>query len=160
MPAQRPGRSVQEVGTPRAFLGAVQERFGAIAWDLAANEANHVVAGWFGPGSPTQDEDALGRSWQHAPGGLLWLNPPYNRIKDFAVKCKLEAVKGARIAMLIPASVATNWFADHIHGNALVLPIRPRLTFVGHSAPYPKDLMLVLWDMDEPDGFEPWEWNK
>ncbi len=60
--------------------------------------------------------------------------------------------------MLIPASVATNWFADEIHGCALVLPIRPRLTFVGHQHPYPKDLMLCVYNLGAP-GFEPWRWK-
>jgi phage N-6-adenine-methyltransferase len=156
MPAQRPGSSTQEVGTPAAFLDAVQDRFGEITWDLAANQTNHVVDDWYGPGS--QDgEDSLTQDWS-ANSGLLWLNPPYNRIRDFASKCKEESWTGAKIAMLIPASVATNWFADLIHGIALVMPIRPRLTFVGHNAPYPKDLMIVGYNVGAV-GFEPWRWT-
>ena len=157
MPAQRPGSSVQEVATPPEFLDAVVAKFGPIVWDLAADASNHVVPGWFGPGSEF-GEDSLAQSWSLNNLGLLWLNPPYDSIRKFAEKCRAEAARGAKIAMLIPASVATNWFADLIHGVALVMPIRPRLMFVGHSAPYPKDLMLCCYNCGEPR-FEPWRWG-
>lgn len=151
------GDSVQEVGTQPEFLRAVERRFGVICFDLAANTSNAVFGDLFyGPGS-TIAEDALTQDW-HRWAGLLWLNPPYDNIKAFAAKCKVEASKGATIAMLIPASVATNWFAEEIHGRAFVLPVRPRLTFVGHTAPYPKDLMLCVYGLAEP-GFEPWRWR-
>lgn len=48
----------------------------------------------------------------------------FGPIRRKAAKCKEEAWLGAKIAMLIPASVATNWFADMIHGIAMVLPWR------------------------------------
>lgn len=156
MPAQKPGRSVQEVGTPPEFLSAVEARFGRIFFDLAANDSNAIHTEFYGPGSQIA-EDALNEGWWEW-GGLLWLNPPYDQIKAFAKKCRTEAKLGAKIAMLIPASVATNWFADEIYGVALVLPIRPRLTFVGHKDPYPKDLMLCAYNLGAP-GFEPWRWK-
>jgi len=111
---------------------------------------------FYGPGSSIA-ENALTENWCRW-AGLLWLNPPYDNIKAFAAKCRAESAKGATIAMLIPASVATNWFAEEIHGHALVLPIRPRLTFVGHKDPYPKDLMLCVYGLAAP-GFEPWRWK-
>jgi len=151
------GDSVQEVGTPPAFLRAVERRFGRILFDLAANKENAICRHFYGPGSDIAG-DALTQSW--APWkGLLWLNPPFDRIKDFAHKCKVEAANGAKIAMLTPASVATNWFAEEIHGVALVMPIRPRLTFVGHKDPYGKDLILCAYNLGAP-GFEPWRWDR
>jgi phage N-6-adenine-methyltransferase len=143
------------VGTPPEFLRAVEGRFGPITFDLAADESNHVVAGWFGPGGIYPD--ALATAWCDIEG-LLWLNPPYDNIKAFAHKAKIESAKGARVAMLIPASVATNWFAEEIDGHAFVLPIRPRLTFVGHTSPYPKDLMLCVFGPGAK-GFECWRWK-
>lgn len=147
---------MQEVATPPEFLKAVTERFGTIVWDLAADESNHVVDGWFGPGSQF-GEDSLVQNWSVNNLGLLWLNPPFKMIRKFAAKCKAESANGARIAMLIPSSVSTNWFAELIYGSALVLPIRPRITFVGSKEPYPKDLMLCVYG--EPAGFECWNWN-
>ena len=112
MPAQKPGKSVQEVGTPRAFLDAVETRFGKIAWDLAANETNHVVDEWSGPGS-TKQPDSLKGAWLELPPGLFWLNPPYANIGDWVEKCDKEQREGygnsraQRIALLVPASVGT-----------------------------------------------------
>lgn len=160
MPAQRPGTSEQVVCTPRAFLDAVERRFGKIGFDLAATKENNVTGdddSFFGPGS-TLANDALTVDWSQLGGDLCWCNPEYGMIKGsrgFAHKARIEAACGVRIVMLIPAAVATNWFADEIHGHALVIPIRPRLTFVGHKDPFPKDLMLVCYNLGSP-GFEPW----
>jgi hypothetical protein len=166
MPEQKPGRGVQEVGTPRAFLDAVEARFGALTWDLAANASNHVTPGWFGPGSVWPD--ALATPWWDIDG-LLWLNPEYSNIAQWAEKCAKEsrriedAPEGslrnrrARIAFLVPASVGSNWFARHVDGKALVLFLSPRLTFVGHTQSYPKDLILAVYG--ETPGYECWRWK-
>lgn len=162
MPEQRPGRSVQEVGTPTAFLDAVEAKFGELAWDLAADETNHVTAGWSGPGSTKQPDSLLG-AWWALPAGLLWLNPPYSDIGKWAKKCaRWQDVAAGyaqqqQIALLIPAAVGTNYFAAHIHGKARVFFLSPRLTFVGHTQSYPKDLMLAMYG--EPPGYECWRWK-
>ena len=163
MPVQKPGRSVQEVGTPRALLDAVEARFGRLVWDLAADESNHVTPGWSGPGSKVQYDSLVG-PWWALPPGLLWLNPPFANIADWAEKCACwrdidagSAMK-QRIALLVLASVGTNWFAEHVDGRALVLFLRPRLTFVGHVDPYPKDLLLAIYGL--PPGYECWKWNE
>ena len=36
MPAQKPGRSKQNYGTPDAFIKAVEDRYGPLMFDLAA----------------------------------------------------------------------------------------------------------------------------
>jgi phage N-6-adenine-methyltransferase len=151
MPEQKPGRSVQEVGTPREFLDAVERRFGSLDWDLAADGSNHVTPYWFGPGS-RYEQDSLTAHW--AAGYFSWLNPPYGNIAPWARKC---AFAGMRIAFLVPASVGSNWFAEHVDGKALVLFLRPRLTFVGHTQSYPKDLILAMYG--EKPGYECWRWK-
>lgn len=162
MPAQRPGLSFQGVGTPREFLDAVQGRFGAIGIDLAAVASNRVVGSYLGPDHDVPwRRNALSAECQWnwgAIAGLRWLNPPYDRIEPWAAKCAEQSTIGpARIAMLVPASVGSNWFAEHVFGKALVLFLRPRLTFVGHATPYPKDLMLAVYA--EPPGVECWKWR-
>lgn len=162
MPRQKPNRSEQDVGTPRAFLNAVEERFGAIDWDLAAKPTNAVAGRFLGPGSP-HGEDALAVDWAMLPGavgGRLWLNPPFGRIAPFAQKCAgmAPAIAGT-ILMLAPASVSTEWFADHVHRKALVLAIRPRLTFVGHDDAFPKDLALYVFGRWVVPGFDLWRWD-
>jgi len=51
VPAQKPGRSKQDYATPREFLDAVEQKFGPIGWDLAADHVSSVAGGfnYFGP---------------------------------------------------------------------------------------------------------------
>lgn len=155
MPEQKPGRSVQEVGTPPEFLRAVEERFGPICFDLAANWSNHVHRLWYGPGGLAVD--ALSPPVEWDTPGLQWLNPPYANIGDWAKKCASYEGTGALIAMLIPAAIGTNYFREYIHGKALVLALSPRLTFVGHTQSYPKDLILCVYG--KAPGFDCWRWK-
>jgi phage N-6-adenine-methyltransferase len=159
VPQQKPARSVQDVATPRDFLDAVERRFGPIALDLAANAGNSVKGNkYFGPGSTLGCTDSLGCDWT-TYGGLLWLNPPYGDLTTWAKKCAEERARGARIALLAPASTGSIWFAEHVWPHAYVLLLRPRLTFVGHTAPYPKDLMLALYEPGGLRGIDLWRWK-
>jgi phage N-6-adenine-methyltransferase len=159
-PAQKPGRSRQDYGTPMPFLDAVEQRFGTIAWDLAATDENRVSVDYFGPGS-REGENALVEPWHTiapAANGLLWLNPPFADLAPWAAKCAAEQAKGARIVMLAPAAVGSVWYAQHVEPNAYVFAVRPRLTFVGETAPYPKDLIACYFAPERLRGFESWRW--
>lgn len=156
MPAQKPGESQQDYGTPRRFLNAVEHRFGPIAWDLAAHERNHVCDLWIG-----EEQNSLAVRWATELSGVLWLNPPFDDIAPWARKCAVEARRGARILMLTPASVGANWFWDNVnpHRDALVLTLAPRLTFVGETQPYPKDCILSAYGFGRV-GFHRWKWSR
>lgn len=169
MPAQKPGRSEQTVETPWAFLDAVEARFGLITHDLAATETNckcrHVLkprCHRFGPGSP-MGEDALSEDWTRLVGAL-WLNPPFGDVAPWAEKCKASATHPPRldtqrrICFLVPASLDTRWFHEHVYGHARIFALSGRLTFVGHESPYVKSLILAVYG-EEP-GFETWDWRK
>lgn len=166
MPPQKPGESKQDYGTPPAFLAAVERRFGPIVWDLAAHASNSVCGDrYFGPGS-RWGEDSLERAWDRLPGvprdGLRWLNYPFGDARIWMRKVSREAKFGVRIAVLGPAAVATNWFAKYVYGQALVLPFRPRLKFLGMAPnpktgkvdPFIKDLALFIYAPDVKAGFE------
>lgn len=165
MPRQRRWRSEQAVGTPPALLQATRELLGGdFAWDLAATAANTVAARWLGPGSTTA-VDSLAVPWHRLarkPGDWLWLNPEFGSMMPWAAKCAAEAYLGAPIALLAPASVGADWFSAYVHGRAEVLALSPRLTFVGHGSPYPKDCLLCIYrpgaDADRPI-FRPWRWR-
>lgn len=172
VPKQKPHRSKQDYGTPRAFLDAFESRFGRIVWDLAANAGNSVCGDrYFGPGS-RWGEDSLERAWDSLPGvpraGLRWLNYPFGAARLWMPKVALEAAFGSRLAVLGPAAVATNWFAKYVEGRALVMPIRPRLTFegvpvnpkTGKVDPFVKDLMLMIYAPDIARGFHTWRWDR
>lgn len=156
------GISIQEVGTPPAFLRAVEAKLGApVAWDLAADESNHVAPGWFGPGSA--EPDAFKAIW-HAKKGLLWLNPPFQNLADWTARAAAEAGHGANVALLMPAAIGTNYFREWVWPFARIYALSPRLKFVGHSESYPKDLVLAHFDgrgnYGVPPGFECWRWDR
>lgn len=152
MPQQKPGRSKQTVETPADFLLAVTRRFGRLDLDLAATEQNKKAPRCF-----TTEQDSLRQDWGRCRGNL-WLNPPYGNIGQWAKKCADDGgTEARRILFLVPASVGANWYFDHVHGQALVLALSPRLKFVGHSNPYPKDLILAVYGL--PAGFECWRWK-
>lgn len=158
-PKQKPGRSNQVYRTPPDFLAAVSQTFGRIALDLAADGPN-VCARWLGPGSSIV-EDSLDSRWdwyQLVPTGLLaWLNPPFSNIAPWARKCVEQAARGMRIAMLTPYSCGERY--DIVHPHALTLGLRPRLTFVGESSSYPKDLALSLFGFGLV-GMGTWRWSE
>jgi phage N-6-adenine-methyltransferase len=151
--AHNRGRSKQDYATPWEFVRAVEALIGAkFGWDLAASAENTKA-----PKFITEAENSLGREWAcYLQDEWGWLNPPFANIAPWAAKCAAESAKGAHIAFLVPASVGSNWFAEHVDMKALVRPIRPRLSFDGKN-PYPKDLILCLYG--ERPGFHPWRWR-
>lgn len=157
MPAQKPGRSEQVVQTPPELILAIIESFGPIAIDLAANDNNRCAHQYIGPET---DSLAQATSWLTYPGDLAWLNPPYAKLLPWAKKCVEQSSWGARILMLAPASVGSNWFNDYVRPFAYVLELNPRVTFVGHKGPYPKDLILAYFCPQRFVGREPWNWRR
>jgi phage N-6-adenine-methyltransferase len=157
MPAQKPGRSVQVVETPWELIDAIESRWGAITFDLAATAQNckvrHFPEMRFGP-----EEDSLTREWTSLLGNL-WLNPPFGGIEPWAKKCFVSLGPERRIFFLVPASVGSNWWAKWVHEKAAVKFLGPRVTFVGHTQGYPKDLALCIYS-DEKPGYECWRWKK
>lgn len=150
----------QDYGTPRIFLNAVEARFGKIGWDLAAGTHNAVTSNYI-----TIADDSLTCPWHELGPEPSWLNPPFARIDPWAKKCAAELELGAKILFLVPASVSTHWFWDHVWGRALVLCVSPRFIFdgtppnpkTGKPDPFPKDLILCAFGW-EP-GFEKWRWD-
>lgn len=144
----------QDYGTPRAFIEAVERRFGPIVCDLAAHSGNAKCATWIG-----KEENSLSVRWaERHPTGLLWLNPEFVDIAPWAVKCCAESqTRHGLIAMLTPASIGTQWFNDYVKHKAFAIGLYPRLTFEGCGDPYPKDLMLSLYGYGL-HGFDTWRW--
>lgn len=171
MPRQKPHRSVQDYGTPSAFLAAVERRFGRIVWDLAAHAGNTVCGDrYFGPGS-RWGENSLERAWDRLPGvprdGWRWLNYEFSYPNVWIPKVAREAAYGINLAVLGPAAVSTEWFAKYVEGRALVLPLRPRVPFTGVAPnpktgkvdPIPGGVMLMVYSPDLKPGFETWRWD-
>ena len=161
-PQQKPGRSKQDYQTPRAFVDAVKFRLGVdeFSFDFAADDAgkNRVAESWWGPYC-----DSLSKTRQNwvnaASGGFAWLNPPFADIAPWAERCKWLRQDGGSVALLVPAGVGSNWFRDHVAGQALVLFLNGRLSFDG-VAPYPKDCVLALYAPHFAPGYEVWTWAR
>lgn len=160
-PNSDPGRGEQNFRTPPDFLRACERKFGVkITFDLACTREDTVVdlveAAFGGPmhvegscGMYYPNTDALVSAWPHMPAGAVaWCNPPYARSSAFA-RVASES-KHCRTLMLVPASVGTAWFAEYVHPHALVVFLRPRLTFLQPDgtvmpAPINRDLMLCAY---------------
>lgn len=156
-PKHNKGKSKQDYQTPKPFLTAVRGFLGIEDFDcdLFADTHNHVCPMYY-----TREDDAFTHLWQHA-GGWNWANPEFRDASR--VVCKAYEDKenvNAQTCILLPAGVSTNWFAAHVHQKALVVLVRPRLTFVGCADPYPKDLMLLLYSPTEKPGFDCWRWDE
>ncbi len=154
-PIQKPGRSKQDYGTPREFIAACEARFGPIVCDLAASAHNTKCATYY-----DEARDSLSVDWSaEHPTGTLWLNPEFADIGPWAAKCALESTRRhGLILFLTPASIGSNWFAEHVNRRAMVLGLSPRLQFEGTTAPYPKDLSLSVFGHGL-SGFDCWRWK-
>lgn len=149
----RRGQSRQDQGTPPEFIAAVTNRFGRISFDLAAHQRNAVVPQFY-----DRKDNSLIQPW-HKLRGNLWLNPEFDDIEPWAMKCEYEARMGAKILFLTPASVGSNWYRDNIHGKAMVLFLNGRITFVGSDDPYVKDCMLTMFGYGRI-GHDVWQWKQ
>lgn len=153
-PSINKGKSKQDYVTPSEFIQTVEKRFGHLVVDLAATSENKRA-----PEFISEAENSLADKWQWRNyHGLCWLNPPFAHIAPWARKCQVESLMGAKILMLVPASVGSNWFADHIHGRAHVMFLSPRIQFEGAEDPYPRDLMCVSFGIQSPE-YECWRWK-
>ena len=155
MPLQKPGKSKQDYGTPLEFVRALEKRLGIVGFsiDLAATQDNSIAPQFY-----SEEFDALKEPWFRGTG-WAFCNPPYGGIESWVKKAHHEAINyGAQIAMLLPASVGSNWWAEWVHNTAHVLFVRPRLTFVGAEDPYPKDLVVLLYGPIF-GGYDVWRWK-
>lgn len=163
MPKQKPGRSKQDYSTPPMFVKAVCELLDIdkFAVDLAASEHNAIRRSrrYF-----DEQTDSLAQQWRTQPGEWNWLNPPFADIEPWVRKAwESWKAHSARTAILIPASVGSNYWAEWINRRAYVLFLSPRLTFAGCSDPYPKDCALVLYGWtdygQDHSYYDCWRWK-
>lgn len=120
--------------------------------DAAANERNHKVDQWFGPGGV--EEDALTADWEPwLQRGNIWLNPPYSRglQEKFVRKASgLEQVRyyGHFVVCLLPARTDTKLFHEVILPFGTTFFLKGRVKFIdptgeplrrgtNNSAPFP-----------------------
>lgn len=148
-PYSKPEAGQQDYRTPPDFLSRTARKFGVqLTFDLACTSQDFIASSLDGF-RHDQGHDALASAWPRMPDGeAAWCNPPFSRSSAFA-RVASESPH-CRTLMLIPASVGSNWFAEHVAGRALVVFLRPRLTFLmPDGTPCPaginRDCMLLAW---------------
>lgn len=169
-PQQKPGRSKQDYTTPVAFLDAVARQFGRIDLDLACGPDNMVAE--YGV---TEEIDSLTQDWADpmywsrsgnvtVSGDTIrvaFLNPPFANIRPWAAKLATCRWLPRWTLMLVPASMGSAWWADHVLNKTMTYGI-PRLAFGGQEGKtelYPKDLALVCAGYGV-SGSGYWDWRK
>lgn len=160
-PKQKPGRSKQDYSTPPEFLAALKNKLGIGQFDidLAASAENAVCVNYY---DEAMDSLADHNSWQVITGGWAFCNPPYADIRPWVMKAYRESVKGAQVAMLVPASVGSNWWRTWVDGAAYVLFLNGRLAFMPNKPKwlYPKDTAVLLYSKWLQGGYGVWSWRE
>lgn len=106
--ATSPVKENNEWQTPQWFFDYLNKRY-EFSIDLAASDKNSKCGFYF-----TKEQNALIQEW-HKLKGWLWCNPPYGRnLPEWIEKAFIESQMGAKIVMLIPASVGTKYWASYI----------------------------------------------
>lgn len=142
--------------TPDDFFAKYNSIYNFVL-DAAADNTNHKVPDWFGPGGIV--EDAIIADWgPYLEKGNVWLNPPYSRKlqKKFMLKVVEEIDKyhekfphlhnRFNIVCLLPARTDTKLFHEILRPNAESIDfLKGRIKFVGaeHGAPFPS--MIVVF---------------
>lgn len=153
-PKHNRGKSNQSYATPKEFIQAVKRGLGGIefAYDLAATAKNTQAAKWWSP-----EQDSLKQAWDAK--GWNWLNPPYGHITPWVEKAFTDSLKyDTSIAMLIPASVGSNWWRNYVHMEARVWLLNRRIQFVGAPTVSPKDHALLIYAPWLESGYHIWDW--
>lgn len=151
--------SEQDVGTPPRVIESITRRLlftTRFVVDLAASERYHVAETYF-----TKEVDAFTQDWSLFCGfrrGWAWLNPPFNDIEPWVIRCFQEAQRGAYICMIVPAATDTDWWEKHVDGKAFVVYIGGRFAFLGHNSSYTKPLALLIWTPWVRGGHRHWRW--
>mgnify|MGYP006057855845 CR=1 FL=1 len=90
--------------TPKSLIARLEAEFGKFDLDSFATEENKICSRHF-----NKEQNALLQDWD---GNLIFCNPPYSQKNEVIQKCHIEAEKGRKIILLVPAFTETKWFAE------------------------------------------------
>lgn len=117
-------KSKQDWCTPRWFIEIVEKRFGPLALDACATDAD-VSCGreYISP-----EQDGLAQSWRR--GGLAWCNPPFASAEPWIKKALCEARYGdVSTLMLLPLSPEVGWWLRWYQDAHKIWVVFPRLSY-------------------------------
>ncbi len=163
--------SRQAVSTPPPLVEYVKGRW-PIAVDLAASEENAICRDWIG-----EEANSLLCCWvrhlhnvcetwcRHLttpkwPRPVGWLNPPFGKLDPWLEKCRREALRGAHVVALVPASIESGWFRQHVYeGPCTVHVLHGRLKFPGYANVAGQGHMLIDWHGGAWGGIHLLDWR-
>lgn len=124
----------QDYKTPHKLFELLDSEF-HFTLDVCADETNHKVDTYI-----TEQEDGLKQSWS----GICWMNPPYNKKKEWVIKAYEESLKnGCIVVCLIPARTNTNWWHDYCQkGEIRFIKGRPKFEGMEHGLPQPLAIIV------------------
>lgn len=87
-------------------------------------------------------DDGLKQDWS---GNVVFCNPPYSNIYDWAKKCYFESLKAfTTVVFLVPSRTDTKWFHEFVYPYCELRFIKGRLRFNNaDNAPFPS--MICIW---------------
>jgi phage N-6-adenine-methyltransferase len=95
--------------------------------DAAADQSNHLLPVWYGPGGTA--EDALGVADWLSPA---FCNPPYGSdIERWLDKFIEQVNRGHEVVALLPARVDTRWWFEKVVQHADIMFLVGRVPFIG-----------------------------
>ena len=121
--------------TPPEFISYIENKFGKIGLDVAANKVNKICENYY-----TIEDNGLMQSW-YTRQGIVWCNPPYSNQTPWVHKALEEYHKGANtIVMLLKSDTSTKLFKEIFEfcsdsrekGRSLVF-LQPRISFIDHN---------------------------
>jgi len=129
-PKVRVAKESDERYTPEYVLDVVRS-VGPIVLDPCTTVDNRTGAQHFF----TFEDDGFTKDWwEVSQGGLIFVNPPFSKLRNWTRKCSEEGKKGCNIVTLLPGDTSTVWFQDIVGPTASgVCFWRGRIEFIRTS---------------------------
>ena len=160
-------RASDEWITPSDLYEALGAEF-HFTLDAAATDENSMSRTFL-----TREQNSLLVRWGLVPchragPPVVWLNPPYSKVRLFMQKAAAEAALGCTVVCLVPSRTDTRWFHDYVWDVTTNSPrphvevrfLRGRLKFSDGtgSAPFPSLLIVfrpsvAMTDAQTPEGW-------
>lgn len=114
--------------TPLGLFNRLDKAIGPFTLDACALPYNAKCARYYTP-----EIDGLVQPWhEDAAGGVVWCNPPFSAIRRWVAKAWRESLRGARVALLMPANRTDAWWFHRyvIEAGAAIQFLEGRTRFV------------------------------
>jgi phage N-6-adenine-methyltransferase len=145
------GKATDEWETPQVLFDALNKEF-TFTVDAAATAANAKVGQYLGSGALFTDAMDPALHWGNS--GVVWLNPPYSRCREFIAKAASEAREWrCTVVCLVPARTDTRWWHESVWDAENHRPrpgveirfIKGRLKFAGATAGAPFPSVVIVF---------------